>query len=406
LNIVVVNDFAYVNGGAAKIALGSAQALAQRGHSVTLFAAVGPVAPELTDVSGLQTVCLGQREIVDNPNRTQAIVQGFWNFSAGARMRALLAGMDRTRTVVHVHGWTKALSSSVMQAAVSLGFTVVITLHDYFTACPAGTFYNHRERAICHLQPMSAACISSNCDSRSYGHKLWRVGRQWVQGHIGLVPKAVREYISISNLSEQILSPFLPAGARIHRVQNFIDLKLSPAIDAGANQLITFSGRLSAEKGPLLLAQCSRDSGIETLFIGDGPLRQQIEEIAPQASCTGWLTQDEAKAQLQRSRALAFPSLWYETYGLVVSEAAAMGIPAIVPDTCVARELVVDGVTGLWFRGGDANHLTEKMRYLVDNPSVASAMGQEAYRRYWQSPSTLEAHCQRLQQVYETVLGT
>jgi glycosyltransferase involved in cell wall biosynthesis len=405
VNIVVVNDFAYVNGGAGKVALGSALALARLGHKVTLFTAVGPIASELKNVPGLETICLGQREIVDNPNRGQAIRQGLWNVSADARFRVLLAGLSRDQTIIHFHGWTKALSSSVVRVAVSLGFQIVLTLHDYFGACPAGTFYNHRRQEICHLRPMSAGCISSNCDSRNYGHKLWRVGRQWIQSHFGLLPSGVHEYIAISDLSVEILKPFLPRASRIHRVRNFIDIEPMPAVKVESNQLFSFSGRLSAEKGPLLLAECSRDAMIETLFIGDGPLRRRIEETSPYASCTGWLPAIDAIAQLRRSRALVFPSLWYEGQPLVVAEAAAMGIPAIVPDTCAAKEQVTDGVTGLWFRGGDSNNLKEKMKYLRDNPSVAREMGREAFRRYWQSPATLDAHCQSLQQVYESTLA-
>jgi len=406
LNIVVVNDFAYFNGGAAKIALGSAMALALLGHSVTVFTAVGPVAPELTDTPKIEVICLGQKEIVSNPNRGQAVVQGFWNFAAATRMRVLLASLDKNETIIHVHGWTKALSSSVVQAAISLGFRVVITLHDYFVACPAGTFYNHPQHAICHLRPMSAACISSNCDSRNYRHKLWRVGRQWVQNHLGHLAEDVQEYIAISTLGEEILKPLLPRSARIHRVNNFNDVAKLPKVDVETNQHFTFSGRLSAEKGPVLFAECARDSGVEALVIGDGPLRQQVENIAPEASYTGWLSHADGTAQLRRSRALVFPSLWYEMQGLVVAEAAAMGIPAIVPDTSAAREWVTDGITGFWFRGGDAKDLTAKMKSLNDNPSIAARMGDEAYSRYWRSPPTLDTHCEGLQKVYQTILTT
>ena len=404
MNVIVVHDFGFVNGGAGKIALGSALALAKLGHKVTVFTAVGPVATELANIPGLETICLGQLEIVDNPSRGQAMVQGVWNFAAEARMRALLADLDRSETIVHVHGWTKALSSSVVRAAVSLGFRIVLTLHDYFIACPAGTFYNYPKHKVCHLRPMSAACISSNCDTRNYGHKLWRVGRQWIQGHIGLLPKGVYEYISISDLSEELVRPFLPTAARIHRVRNFIDVPAMSPVDVEANHLITFCGRLSMEKGPLILAECSRDRSIETLFIGDGPLRRHIERVAPQSSCTGWVSPTEATAQLRRSRALVFPSLWYETQGLVVAEAAAIGIPAIVPDTSAAREWVDDGLTGLWFRGGDAQSLAEKITLLREHPSIAAKLGREAFRRYWQSPATLDAHCQGLLQVYESIL--
>ena len=404
LHVVVVNDYAYVNGGAGKIALVSAVALARRGHTVTLFTAVGPVAPDLADVPGLRTICLGQQEIADNPNRSQAVVQGIWNSSAGSRMKQLLKSEDRSTTVIHFHSWTKALSSSTVRAAVTLGFSVVITLHEYFLACPAGTFYNHPQQKICHLRPMSIACITSNCDSRNYGHKLWRVGRQWVQRHPGMLPEGVHDYISISDLSEEILRPFLPPQAVVHRVRNFIDIEPMPAIDVRANRLFTFSGRLSAEKGPMLLAECSKATDIDALFIGDGPLRQQIERLAPKASITGWLSPADAVAQMGRSRALVFPSLWYETQGLVVAEAAAIGVPAIVPSDCAAREWVADGKTGLWFRGGDTNDFIDKVIYLRDNPDVALAMGQEAHRRYSKSPITKNTYTQTVESVYSSIL--
>ena len=404
MNIVIVNDFAYVNGGAAKVALGSAIALAKLGNSVTLFTAVGPVASDLADVSRLQTICLGQREIVDNPRRLHACVQGLWNELAAARIRDVVHSLDRNHTIVHVHGWTKALSSTVVRAVIALGFRVVITLHDYFTACPTGTFYDYSQHAICPLRPMSVKCIARNCDSRNYGHKIWRVGRQWIQSRISSLPSGIYEYISISDLSERVLRPFLPATARIRRVPNFIDVDMGPPVEVGINRLFAYSGRLSAEKGPMLLAECSRDSKIDTLFIGDGPLRAQVQDMSPYASCTGWLPPDQATTQLRRSRALVFPALCYEGQPLVVTEAAAMGIPAIVPDTCAAREQVADGITGLWFRGGDLKDLNVKLNYLRENPSIASAMGRKAYERYWRSPATLDSHCRLLEQIYQTIL--
>jgi len=50
---------------------------------------------------------------------------------------------------------------------------------------------------------------------------------------------------------------------------------------------------------------------------------------------------------------------------LVVLEAAALGVPAIVADTSAARDLVRDGHTGLWFKGGDALSLRAAMQRLM-----------------------------------------
>jgi glycosyltransferase involved in cell wall biosynthesis len=405
MNVIVINDFAYVDGGASKIALGSAKALAQCGHRVMLFTAVGPVDPGLLEVKNLSVTCLEQREIADDPNRVRAVIQGLWNVTAQNHMRLLLATFSPSNTIVHVHTWTKALSASVIQAALSLGFRVVLTLHDYFTVCPTGGFFDHSKQAICRLKPMSPTCIATNCDSRSYGHKLWRVGRQWIQSHAGHLPVGVMDFVSISHFSEEILAPMLPAEAKIHRVRNFIDMDQKSVANVESNHLFSFSGRLSPEKGPQLLAECSRSLDLDVLFIGDGILREQLAKTAPSASFTGWVSSEAARDAMRRSRALVIPSLWYETQGLVVAEAVAMGIPVIVPTTCAASEWVEDGVTGLLFRSGDVSDLAQKIVFLRDHPKTAAAMGKQAYQEYWQHPARLSEHCTELEKVYGEILG-
>jgi glycosyltransferase involved in cell wall biosynthesis len=96
--------------------------------------------------------------------------------------------------------------------------------------------------------------------------------------------------------------------------------------------------------------------------------------------------------------------LWYETLGLVVLEAAANGIPSIVPDTSAAREIVIDGVTGLHFRGGDEQDLRAKMRLLQD-PELAATLGRAAYDRFWSSDfAHRDAHLVALEAIYAKLL--
>jgi len=404
MNVVIINDFAYVDGGASQIALGSAKALAQRGHRVTLFTAVGPASDELIHMDGVEVVCLQQYEVVKDPNRPRAMISGLWNRKAALKLGRRLEKLRSSESVIHVHTWTKALSSSVIRRGLDLGFAVVLTLHDYFSVCPTGSFFIHPSQQICVLRPMSAACIATNCDSRNYTHKLWRVARQWMQSHPGHLPSHLRDFISISDLSERLIAPHLPRGARLHRVNNFIDVQQESAVNVEDNETFTFVGRLSPEKGPGLLASCAESASFPLQFVGDGPLKQVLAERLPQAVFTGWVSQQKVRGALRSSRALVLPSLWYETQGLVVSEAAALGVPAIVPSTSAACEWVEDGVTGLIFEGGNAADLERKIVCLRDNPQFASAMGSEAYTRYWQHPMTATHHCEQLESVYETML--
>lgn len=401
--IIVVNDFAYVEGGASQVALSSAVGLAGRGHQVHLLSAVGPVSEEITR-SPVAVTVLGQRAIADDPSRFRAAMQGIWNRRAYSAMCELLAGFDHRTTAVHCHVWVKSLSSSVVRAALRSRFPVVITLHDYFTACPNGGFFNYPKRKICTLRAMSAACVMTNCDKRSYPQKLWRTARQWTQEHRGGVPARVGHFITVSEFSERILRPYLPSGCRTHRVPNPVFIQQGPPVNPDMNENIVFVGRLDPEKGPMLFAEAAAKTDVRAVFVGDGMCAQEIRRKCPSAVVTGWVGRDQVIQHLRQARALAFPSLWYETFGLTVTEAAALGVPAIVSEDSAAAELVEDGITGLHFRTGNVDDLCANLRRLSDG-QTATRIGRAAYDRYWGTPTTIEHHLNHLERVYQEILS-
>ena len=406
MNIVVVNDFAHVNGGVAQVALSSAQALAERGHRVFLLTAVrAPGQPADAQAGRLEIVSTDQQEIAADANRVRAATQGLWNIKAQRVMRSLLERCDPGDTIIHLHGWTKALSSSVIREGVRRGYPMITTLHEYFSACPNGGFFNYQTLTSCPLVPLSAACICTHCDSRSYPQKLWRVARQVVQHSAGSFPEHTRHFITLSRFSERILKPYLASDAVIHPVRNPICVARGKAAPIENNSGFIFVGRLSPEKGGVLMASAAASLKLPVTFVGNGPMREKIVGTYRSAQMLGWLPGDQVLAELRRARALVLPSLWYEAQPLVVGEAAALGVPAIVPDDCAASESVIDGVTGLWFRSGSEEDLREKMATLHREPGLAARMGAAAFERYWSDPPTLDRHVDELEIVYRSVIA-
>lgn len=403
-NIVFVSDFAHVEGGASKVAIMSAIALANAGYVIHFLSAVAPVDP-LLEQSPVRMTLTGQIDILRDQNRFRAAWQGIWNRTAAKKMERLLHELDPRETVVHVQTWTKALSSSVVAIALRLGFPVVLSLHDYFSVCPTGGFYNFQSSSICPLRPMSIRCISEHCDSRSYGHKLWRVARHVVQDSAGGLPSGIRHFIASSEFSARIIRPHLPTNHQIYKVSNPVEIQKGPPVQVGQNIDFVFLGRLSPEKGASLMAKAASGSSVSTIFIGDGPSRNEVLSVLPATKITGWLSTEEVNRHMGNARALVFPSQCYEASPLSVVEAASRGIPAIVPDLSAACEMVENGVTGLWFKSGDAMDLREKMRQLLD-PVVAQRMGQFAYQRFWESPPSLQRHVKELSHVYNAILSS
>jgi peptidoglycan/LPS O-acetylase OafA/YrhL/glycosyltransferase involved in cell wall biosynthesis len=402
LCVVVMNDFCYVQGGASKVAVDEAVALAQAGIRVTFLGAVGPVCAELQDAP-LTVHCLGQGELLNVARRPGVALQGIWNRAAARETRAILGALPRDRTIVHLHGYTKALTTSPVRAAKRLGIPVICTLHDFFAACPNGAFFDYTAGRPCNRRALSAACVARDCDKRHYAHKLFRVVRGLVQRHSGSFPAAVTEYISLSRRSETLLAPYLPRDAHLHALPNVIDADpAETAVDPARNRAIVCVGRLDQEKGVMLIAGLARRLGISVVFVGDGPLRAQLEAV-PGVTVTGWVPSERVHEYLANARCLVFPSLWYETYGLVVAEAAARGIPAIVSDISAAAERIEEGVTGWSFRSGSADDLARCLKVVEDDGAVRAA-GRAAYRAFWSNPETRSGHARKLVDIYRLAM--
>ena len=400
--IIILNDQASVTGGSATVALASARGLAAKGESVTLFTAVGPIAPEIQGVPNLEVICLGQREIVDDPNRGRAMRNGIANREAAAHFGKLLDGCDPAHTLIHVHSWMKALSPLVLHTAIRRGFKVVLTMHDFFITCPTGGFFLPKEGKICERVPLSLSCMACSCDRRNYLHKFWRAARTFYQNRMLKVPQGITHFVAVSEFSRSILQPHLPPGAQVTVVRNPTECTDSGPAPVGTNEPFLYMGRFSQEKGVILAAEACRRLQVPAVFIGDGELAARARETYPEAHFTGWLRPEETRGWLRKTRALLFPPLWYETLGLVVVEAAAAGVPAIVSDRCAAAEFLADGKRGLHFSHGSLDALCaqiERMR----NGDTAARLGRSAYDWYWSDPWDAQNHTRELSELYDRI---
>ncbi len=406
LEVVILNDYASLTGGSTAVALASAVGLAARDVAVTYFAAVGPVAPQLMGVPNLKIICLEQPEIAKNSNRMQAFVSGWRNTRAVRVLREVLSHKSPGKTVIHAHTWSQALSPFVLTVAMEMGFCVIVTLHDFFMACPSGVFFVHPRREICQRTPLSLSCWRCNCDRRNYGHKLWRNARSVIQRRILKVPDKVSYYIGVSDFSLQIMRPYLPPATPVRVIRNPVECPKAGPAPVAENRDFLFIGRFSNEKGAVLFAQAVQASGVAAIFIGDGALRPTVQSMCPQAHFTGWLPPDKICQYLRTARTLVFPPLWYETLGLVVIEAAAAGVPAIVSDRCAATDYIRHGVNGLHFTHGSVESLSRQMSELNANRHQAARLGRSVYDWYWNNPWTSDRHVSELLEVYQELIGS
>jgi glycosyltransferase involved in cell wall biosynthesis len=404
--VVVLADYGYVNGGAGQVTVASVRGLLDMGLNVIFCFGVGPLDQNLPKNDLRLTVNdLGLSDLLGEPLRLRSFFQGIWKPEAARKLEILLDKLDRTTTVIHLHSWVQSLSASVIQKVNAKGFPLVCTLHDYFSICPNGGLYNFQTQSICRLNPMGIACISTHCDVRSYPQKLWRVGRHYVQSKFGGLPEQIRHVIVVSDFSRALVQPYFHSQTNFHNVANPIDIPLQPAIDPSKNEDFLFVGRMNPEKGALFFAQAAEDVDVQASFVGTGSEEEYIRIHHSKARLVGWQPREVVLKHMRSARCLVFPSMLYETQGLSVLEAAALGLPAIVPDGCAASQAIVDGQTGLLFKQGNKKDLHSKLLRLKQNPTMARELGQTAYEKYWSSPCTLTRYTTELVQCYQRMLA-
>ena len=335
-NVVIVNDFNYVQGGASKVAIDTAKILNEQGLNVFFFSAVSA---DDEKIKGIHYISTNQQEALKEKNRAKGAINSIYNFKARNEMKKLLKTLDKENTVIHVHGWTKALSCSVFDIVFKMKFKVVLTLHDYFTACPNGGYFDYKKNKICHLKPLSWKCIKCNCDSRNYGFKLYRVIRQFVQNKIVRLNDKLENVITISEFSEKILKPTLGKNTKITRIYNPIDIDENPEkVDPSKNGYYLYVGRVSKEKGVDVFCQAISELDYNGIVVGDGEEKEKLERMYPNIEFTGWKNKDEVKKYMKGARALIFPSRCYETAGLTPLECMQYGIPCFMSSVSAATE--------------------------------------------------------------------
>ena len=111
------------------------------------------------------------------------------------------------------------------------------------------------------------------------------------------------------------------------------------------------------------------------LIVGDGPYAGMMKELLPEGIYTGSLHGEELAAAFASADFFVFPSTT-DTFGNVVIEAQASGLPVIVSDVGGPRDLVEDGVDGFITKGLDLDALTNAVKHLVADSALRQRMGE------------------------------
>ena len=325
--VIIVNDSNYISGGEDKVAIFTANELLCQCPEieVVFFSCNDGLRKELND--NIRQKCTNQGSALASKNKIKGAFNGIANFKAKKELKNLLLKYDKNSTIIHVHSWSKAITSEVFDLCFKLGYKCILTLHDYFIACPNGGFFNYQTNSICGYNPMSMKCMFCNCDSRNYFFKLYRLIRQI---RINANLKKIKHVITISEFSEKILQKYLCDDCTIDRVYNPIDFeKKQEKVDPTKSNFYLYVGRISKEKGVEIFCECVSSENEKGIVVGDGDYRRELENKYQGIEFLGWKSSEEVKKIMKQARCLIIPSKWYECAPLTPLEAMQFGIPCI-----------------------------------------------------------------------------
>ncbi len=342
MRILLVNSHDALVGGVERYLERLLPALSSRGHSIALLFEHAPKAnrlePETASLSAL---------VPDAPA---------WHLGSTNLASVLGPIRDWEPDLVFVH----ALRSIELEERLLANYPCYLFAHDHYRTCPAGA----KTHAFPVLEPCrfpaSPTCLALHLVRRCGGlNPLTALQdfRRWQQT-LNLAPRYKGIFVASTYMAEALKAQ----GIELSR------LVLAPppvSLDSGhdlppdprpfTNRLL-FLGRLEAVKGAAILLEALPEAerrlhrSLELILAGDGPQRPALERLANQyhgrVRFPGWIDVRERSALFQNSDLLIVPSLWPEPYGLVGSEAAVWGTPAVGFPVGGICEWLQPGITG------------------------------------------------------------
>ncbi|MET1054829.1 MAG: glycosyltransferase family 4 protein [Pedobacter sp.] len=326
--------------------------------------------------------------------------------------------------VVHIHNLHFSGSAAVVYAIKKLKVPIVMTLHNYRLLCPSGSLYYDNQLFLDSLKPgMAWQAVKKGVYQNSKAITFWIAAAAYLHEKLGtwkkidrfiLLGQHSKDLFAGSKLGElasrMVVKPnfcFSLAGGPIGTAG-----KVKTAVESSAGALqkqsyYLYVGRLTEEKGLPVLLKAFAASGHALKIVGTGPLEELVKDYSNRhanISFCGARSQEQVYQLLKAATALIFPSVWYETFGMVVIEAFSNGVPVIASDLGNIKNMVTDGFNGLRFTAGDDNDLREKIGYFdALTMEEKNRFGSNA-RQTYESQYSPETNAAQLIELYQAVI--
>jgi glycosyltransferase involved in cell wall biosynthesis len=197
----------------------------------------------------------------------------------------------------------------------------------------------------------------------------------------------------------------LEHGLDMPRLANVPGVELPPP---ASRPHFGFIGSIARHKGVHVLIEAFNQLPSEaalTLYGSEAGFPEYAAEVRalahhPHVRFAGPLDHRLVGTALRELDCLVMPSIWHETYGLVIQEAFGAGVPVVASRLGALADRVQDGVTGRLFTAGDADDLARVLGELIANPGELALLAKNV-----RPGPDIHRHGELLLRVYRALVG-
>jgi phosphatidylinositol alpha-mannosyltransferase len=199
----------------------------------------------------------------------------------------------------------------------------------------------------------------------------------------------------------------LPNGVEVDRFASAV-----PARDVPAGRKLLFVGRLDPRKGLPFAMQAfiklaPRYPDLSLIVVGDGPQRDAVHEIPAElrsrVHMKGKVTYEALPTYHRAADIFISPATGAESFGIVLVEAMAAGLPVVASNIPGYRDVARDGRESLLVTPSNAEALAQGIAHLLDHPEECTRLGANGAMRA--QAYAWDSIIDELELVYEKLAG-
>lgn len=218
--------------------------------------------------------------------------------------------------------------------------------------------------------------------AREGGSLAYSVGRPL----LGPLARKLHVRVAVSPAALQLISRYFPGESQI--IPNGVDTRIYspqgdilPGLESGLFYLL-FVGRHEPRKGLKILLEAfpklrATHPEVRLLVVGVQNPIGRIEGVL----WLGRLRDDQMPLAYRSAHVLVSPALGWESFGVVLIEAMASGVPVVASDIPGYRAVVDDAVQGFLVPSGDPDALARVLGGLVANREILYGMSEAALKK-------------------------